>query len=68
MLPPRRERDESPRAKRSNTSGCRSAGMPGPSSRTVSTATPSAPTVSEVVTEVPGGVCTRALVNRFAST
>src|SRR5436305_1870380 len=40
VLPPRRERDESPRANRSKISGCSHAGIPGPSSATVSTALP----------------------------
>ena len=38
VLPPLREREVSPRANRSNTSDCSCSGMPGPLSRTLSTA------------------------------
>ena len=67
VLPCARDRELSPRANRSKTSGCSSAGMPGPSSATVSTTAP-ASGASRVVTVVPGGVCTRALASRFATT
>src|SRR5205823_1476167 len=40
VLPAARERDVSPRANRSNTSGSRFAGIPGPSSATVSVTAP----------------------------
>ena len=65
VLPSRRERDESPRANRSKTSGCSQTGMPGPSSATVSTTDPSTATVSDVVTDVPGGVWVWALASRL---
>ena len=68
VLPPRLERDESPRANRSKISGCSHAGIPGPSSATVRTAPPESSTTNDVVTEVPGGVWVLALARRLAST
>ncbi len=70
VLPSRRERDESPRANRSNTSGSSVAGYAGavvghaqqyraPRLRRA---------LSDTVTEVPVGVWVRALASRFAST
>src|SRR5438270_9250958 len=67
VLPAAREREESPRANRSNTLRSRSAGMPGPLSTTDSTASLPGATVTEVVTVVPGGVWVRALLSRLAS-
>ena len=68
VLPPRRERDVSPRANRSKISGCSHSGIPGPSSATVSTAPPPVDLANDVVTDVPGGVWVRALASRLAST
>jgi len=67
VLPAEREREASPRAKRSNTCGCSVGGMPGPSSMTVSS-TVAGDAVSLVVTVVPVGVWVRALASRFATT
>ncbi len=52
VLPPLLEREESPRANRSNTSDCSSAGMPGPLSMTCSTLCAGS-VVNRVVTTVP---------------
>ena len=68
MLPAAREREESPRANRSKTSGCSSAGMPGPSSVDGQHGLAGLGRRSAVVTVVPGGVWVRALASRLAST
>ena len=69
MLPAARDRDFSPRAKRSNTCGSSAAGMPGPVSVTVRTTSPVRLSgASPTVTSVPGGVWVRALASRFVST
>ena len=67
VLPARRDRDESPRANRSNSEPTSSGGMPGPSSSTASTT--SSPSRSSMATTlVPSGVCTRAFASRFVTT
>lgn len=58
-MPAAPERDESPRANRSNTFGRTSGAMPGPLSVTVSTTPPPSGAASRVVTVVPGGVRVR---------
>ena len=64
--PPLRDREVSPRAKRSKTSDCSADGMPGPLSATRRTAE-SRSALSDKVTDVPGGVWTRAFASRLAT-
>nr|RZI36526.1 hypothetical protein BJQ95_01087 [Cryobacterium sp. SO1] len=60
--------EASPRANRSKTTASRASVMPGPSSCTLSCrGMPGAPTRSRVDTVLAGGVCTRALESRFAT-
>ena len=72
VLPPSdpavvRTRLTSARVNRSKTRRCRSSGMPGPVSTTVSTASPSWAAML-VSTSVPGGVWVRALASKFTTT
>lgn len=67
VLPAARERELSPRAKRSKIFGSSSGGMPGPASTTHSRAWV-AVRVTCTVTAVPSGVCVRAFASRLAST
>ena len=62
-----RAREASARENRSNSSSATAGSIPGPSSATRSTATPSC-TATLAVTCTPSGVCTRAFVSRFAIT
>ena len=66
--PDARERELSPRAKRSNRTARVSSGMPGPSSSTVTTAKSPGSTPSDIATLVEAGVCIRALASRFTIT
>ena len=62
------EREASARAKREKILLWNSAGIPGPSSVTVTTTLPSADRITPVTTVVPVSVCLRALESRLART